>query len=199
MKFKIILTIFLFIFSILLIKSGTYYIQENDPLMKIIKVKQNKYYVKPIDAITTSHTIIPGLNGKKVNLNKSYQNMKRINEFKESLLVFDIIIPNKSIKNIYNKVIVSGNQNINKISIILENDSNYCLITNLEIKNICHNKHTIYVEKITNNYLNKIKEKVHNGIIFYLENINQNELNLIYKYLKNNNYEIVSISELIKE
>lgn len=199
MKSKIITTTLLFIFSILLINSGVYFIREQDNLMAKLKEKQDYYYRKPTDAIITNHVMIPGIKGRKINLEKSYQKMKMINEFKESLLVYDEISPNKSINNIYNKIIISGNQSINRISIITSLISNYCFTTKLEIDSNCYNKHTIFIEKISNNYLNQVKEKVHNGIIFYLEEISQNELNLINKYLKNNDYEIVSVDELIKE
>ena len=197
MKYKTIITILLFIFSFLLIKSGVYFIKDNDNLMKILKEKQNIYNIDPIDAIITEHVMIPGISGRKINLNKSYQKMKGINEFKESLLVFDEIKPNKTTNNIYDKVIISGNPSVNKISIITKNDDNYCFTTTLEIDNNCFNKYTIHVEKISSNHLTKVKEVVRNGIAFYLENIN--DLSIITKYLKNNNYEIVSIEELIKE
>lgn len=200
MKYKIIITIILFIFSFLLIKSGSYFIKDNDDLMKLLKEKQLIYNIEPVDAIITKHTMIPGINGRKINLTKSFQKMKGLNEFKESLLVFDEIKPHKTIDNIYDKVIISGNPNINKISIILENDDNYCFTTTLEINENCINKQTIHVEKITNNYLSKVKDLVRNGIIFFLEfKENNDELSLIYKYLKNNNYDVVSIDELINE
>ena len=199
MNRKITITIILFIFSFLLIKNGVWFIRENDSLMKILNEKQSIYNTLPIDAIITEHTMIPGINGKKINLKKSYNKMKGINEFKESLLVFDEIKSNKTINNIYDKVIISGNTTINKISIITKLDSKYCYTTTLEIDKKCNNKYTIHIEKITSNHLSNVKELVRNGIIFYLEAINKDKLKLIYKYLKNNNYEIVSIKELIKE
>ena len=168
--------------------------------MQTIKEKQSIYNIEPVDAIITEHTLIPGINGKKINLEKSYNNMKSINEFKESLLVFDEIKPNKTIDNIYDKVIISGNPNINKISIVLKNNDNYCFTTTLEIDKNCNNKQTIHVEKITNNHLSKVKDLVRNGIIFFLEfKENTDELSLIYKYLKNNNYNVISIDELIND
>lgn len=200
MKHKIIITFLLFIFSFLLIKSGSYFIKDNDHLMKLLKEKQSIYNTNPVDAIITKHTMIPGISGRKINLTKSYQKMKSINEFKESLLVFDEIKPNKTIDNIYDKVIISGNPNINKISIVLENNDNYCFTTTLEIDKNCNKKQTIHVEKITNNHLSKVKDLVRNGIIFFLEfKENNDELSLIYKYLKNNNYNVVSIDELIND
>ena len=166
--------------------------------MQTLKEKQSIYNIEPVDAIITEHVIIPGINGRKINLEKSYNNMKRINSFQESLLVFDEIKPSKTIDDIYDKVIVSGNQNINKVSIVLENDNKYCFTTKLEIDKSCSNKPTIYVEKITNNHLSKIKETIHNGIIYYLEFQNNSDLDIIIKYIKNNNYEIVKLPDLIK-
>ncbi len=198
MKYKIIITCLLFIFSILYVKNGVYFIRENDFLMKTIKKKQSDYYIKPINPIITEHTIIPGINGRKINLQKSYNNMKGINEFKESLLVFDKIKPNKTIKNIYDKIIVSGNAKTKHIYLITSLDNKYCYTEDLTIKKECiqNNKYTILIHKITNNYLNKVKDIISNGIIIYLENIKQDELELVIRYIKNNNYNIAELDEL---
>ena len=197
MKYKIIITVILFIFSVFYIKHSIYILKENDKLMKTIKEKQNEYNTLPVNTIITNNTIIPGINGKKVNIDKSYNNMKGLNEFRESLLVFDIIKP--SVSNIYNKVIVSGNQTINEISIITKLNNNYCYTEDLTIKKECiqNNKYTILIHKINNNYLTNVKNILRNGIIIYLDSINNDELNLVIKYIKNNNYEIVEINKLL--
>lgn len=197
MKYKIIITVILFIFSVFYIKHSIYILKENDKLMKTIKEKQNEYNTLPVNTIITNNTIIPGINGKKVNINKSYNNMKGLNEFRESLLVFDIIKP--SVSNIYNKVIVSGNQTINEISIITKLNNDYCYTEDLTIKKECiqNNKYTILIHKINNNYLTNVKSILRNGIIIYLDSINSDELNLVTKYIKNNNYEIVEINKLL--
>ena len=201
MKYKIIITIILFIFSYLLIKNGVWIIRENDPLMKLLKEKQSIYNAKPVDAIITKHIMIPGINGKKINLKKSYNNMKGINEFKESLLVFDEIKPNKAINNIYNRVIISGNPKLNQVSLLTKLDNNYCYTEDLTIKKECiqEKKYTILIYKVNSNYLTYIKKNLRNGIILFLDSINQNELNIVIKYIKNNNYKITKISALINE
>ena len=202
MKYKIIITIILFIFSFLLIKCGVFFIKENDSLMKTLKEKQNEYNKDFVDAIITEHTMIPGISGKKINLNKSYQKMKGINEFKKSLLVFDEIKPNKTISNVFDKVIISGNPKLNKISIITNLNDDYCYTENLSIEKECMDKkkHTLLIYKINNDYLTNIKQIIKNGILIYLslEN-NSSELKIIVKYLKNNNYKIVTPKELISE
>ena len=202
MKYKIILTIILFIFSFLYLENSIYIVRENDNLMKTLKEKQRLYNKEPVNAIITKNTMIPGINGRKINLDKSYNKMKSINSFHDSLLIFDIVKPNKSISNIYDKVIISGNPNINKISVLTKLDNSYCYTTALDIDKNCikENKQTIHIEKITSNYLMKVKELVKNGSIFFLDSKEENnELSITLKYLKNNNYEIVNISELIKE
>lgn len=202
MNKKIVLTIILFLFSFLYLKNAIYFTRENDKLMKTIKEKEDELNQKPVDAIITENTIIPGLRGKKINLEKTYQKMKAINTFQESLIVYDEVLPEKSINNTYDKVIVSGNLSNNKISIITELDNDYCYTEDLSINKECviNNKYTILVHKITNNHLTKVKELVKNGIIFYLKfSHDNNDLDLIKKYLKNNNYEIVSIKEIITE
>ena len=202
MNKKIVLTIILFLFSFLYLKNAIYFTRENDKLMKTIKEKEDELNQKPVDAIITENTMIPGLRGKKINLEKTYQKMKAINTFQESLIVYDEVLPEKSINNTYDKVIVSGNFRNNKISIITELDNDYCYTEDLSINKECviNNKYTILVHKITNNHLTKVKELVKNGIFFYLKfSHDNNDLDLIKKYLKNNNYEIVSIKEIITE
>lgn len=214
--------------------------------MNEIKAKETIYNVDSSDAIITEHTMIPGIKGKMIDLNLSYKKMKSINAFKESLLTYQEVLPQKSINNIYDKVIISGNKKYNNIGIIIninndflfnninqilltyniyvdiltnknynllntnykniitENNTLYtdfCLTYNLNINCSSNKKYTILGHLINNYYLSNTKSMVSNGIILvysFNEN-NYNELNVIIKYLKNNNYNIVTTNELIKE
>ena len=248
MKFKIFLTIILFIFSLFYLKSAIYFIQDNDKLMNKIKEKEKLYYQESIPAVITKNTMIPGINGKKVNLNKSYNKMKKINTFNESLLVFDEIQGEKSINENYDKVIISGNKKIKNVSIIIDISdnyllalvnqiinsnnvyidiltdekeninktniqniitnnytpyTNYCLTYNLTINKECilNHKYTILGRNISSPFLSNTKEILENGIIlvYHLNEKNYTELNLVIKYIKNNNYNIVTIDKLISE
>ena len=67
---------------------------------------------------------MPGLNGKSINNNKSYDNMKRFGKFNENLLIYDLVLPEVSIKNNYNKYIVGGNPRKNMVSLIFKVDEN---------------------------------------------------------------------------
>ena len=240
-----IFTIMLFLFSYLYSKEAVNFLRYNDPLMQEIKDKQKTYNTKPINAIITNHFIIPGINGKSINLKKNFQKMKKINNFNESLLVYDIIYPDISINKHYDKIILSGNKKYNKISIILDiqndvtlnkinsilkknsiyldllsNNSqnsnfknhlsltyhsniNYCLTYNSSIDKQCINnkKYTILGHFINNYFLSQTKNLLDNGIVLVYRFNNQNyyDLTIILNYILNNNYQIVTIDELIKE
>ena len=248
MNKKIIITIFLFLFSYYYTYKCIIFLKQNDLLMQEIISKQSTYNQEPINAIITKNTMIPGINGRKINIDKSYKKMKKINKFESSLLVYDLIKANISIHNHYDKIILSGNKTKNNVSIILNiNDEelfnainkilvsnnvyaniltntnyniantnyqnilsyqyysfiDYCLTNNLQININClnHKKYTVLGKSINNYFLTNTKNILSNGSII-LYNFNKNnyfELNVIIKYLKSNNYQLVSIDELIKE
>lgn len=118
-------TIFLFIFSIIYTKKAIIFLQNNDPLIKEIKNQENNYYLKPIDAIITKNYMIPGISGKTININESYKKMKKLNSFNKSLIVYEDILPNKTINNNYDKVILKGNPKLKHLSIIVNTNNNY--------------------------------------------------------------------------
>ena len=45
-------------------------VKEVDEIMSEIKLRQDKYKIEPQDALIEKNTIIPGLNGKQVNIEK---------------------------------------------------------------------------------------------------------------------------------
>lgn len=95
-------------------------ISEMDEIMINIKDISDKYYEEPKDAIIEDNTIIPGLNGKKINIKKSYEEMKKIGKINEKYLIFDEETPKISINNNKDKIIVSGNKYKNNISLIIK-------------------------------------------------------------------------------
>ena len=116
-KFKIVLTILLFAFSFYYTDKCVNFLKRKDPLMQEIIKKSKEYNTCPINAIITNNTIIPGISGLNINLDKSYEKMKKLGNFDEALLVYEEIEPSLSYKDYYNKIIVSNNQN-KKISLV---------------------------------------------------------------------------------
>lgn len=116
-KIKVIITLLLFIFSFYYTDKCVNLLKKNDPLMQTIIEKSKEYNINPINAIITNNTVIPGISGLNINLDKSYEKMKKIGNFDEALLVYEEIKPDMSYKNYYDKIIISNNQN-NKISLV---------------------------------------------------------------------------------
>lgn len=99
-------------------------VKEYDSIMIELKEKAPSYNKEGTDAIIKDDSIIPGISGKKVNINKSYSKMKRYGSFNENLIVYDKVSPNISIYDNFKYPIISGNSSKNMVSLLfLVNDS----------------------------------------------------------------------------
>ena len=94
-------------------------INEQDPIMIKINEVKDKYNIPSINATTTKDTIIPGINGQEVDVEKSYNNMREIGIFKSNLLIYKEISPEITLSENYDKYIISGNNKINNVSIVM--------------------------------------------------------------------------------
>lgn len=133
-------------------------LNEQDPIMIEILNKKDNYYVKPIDAIIKDNTIIPGIIGREVNINKTYNNMKNIGFFNEKSIVYDDVRPNISLSDNYNKYIIQGNKKSNSISMLfIIKEGKY--LDNLI--NISKNKNVTFNLFMTTDYLNNNISKLY--------------------------------------
>lgn len=107
-------------FSFIFTEKTAVTLRDNDSLMKVIKEQSEIYKIESENAKVEDNTIIPGLNGRNVNNNKSYDKMKRFGEFNENLLIYDLVMPQISLKNHYNKYIIGGNPRKNMVSLIFK-------------------------------------------------------------------------------
>lgn len=99
-------------------------IREEDKIMIELQSVQDIYKVEPINASIVSNTIIPGLNGRSINLEQSYKNMKGNGVFNNSLIVYDTIPPDISARLNKDKFIIMGNHNKQMVSFLFVLDSN---------------------------------------------------------------------------
>ena len=128
----------------------------SDSLLEEIKTKSTNYKIKPIESIITNDTIIPGINGRKINIKKSYNKMKEIGYFNEKLLEYNKIIVKNPLKQNKDKYIISGNKNKKEITLIFKVTKEInSIIKTLDKNNI---KATIFIDSA---YL----EKHHDYII----------------------------------
>lgn len=195
---KKILPLLIIIISFIYTKSLVSVVKNYDDIMIKIKQEKHKYYIKPIEAIIENDTIIPGIKGKEVDINKTYSKMKRYGKYEESLIVLkDIEVKNHIDKD---KYIISGNKNKNMVTLIFDKkvDNKYCYI---EKKEECSGYKIIPNIILKDNYYRDIKRYLRSGSIISLytsEKLNK-ELPLIIKYIHLKGYKIVDLNTLLEE
>ena len=96
-------------------------VKRNDPIMQTILENSESLKVDPVNAVVESDELITGLSGKQVNVDKSYQNMKKVNRYIESMIVYDEILPEIGIE--YDKYVIKGNEIKNQVSLVFKVDS----------------------------------------------------------------------------
>ena len=146
-------------------------VKRNDPVMKEILTISDSLKIEPINAIINDDEVISGLNGKKINIDKSYQNMKKLNIYKESMLVFDEILPEVSIN--YDKYVIKGNELKYEVALVFKVDS----IDNIKLINkVLTEKNTLATFFIDGNIvkdnMNLVLELAHDG--YEIENLGYN-------------------------
>ena len=124
---------------------------EQDDIMIKLKEVSDKYKKEPINATIINDTIIPGNTGRSINLDSSYQQMKKIGYYEESLITYETTYPEISIYNNYTKYIINGNPSNKDVSLIyiINNDK-----TLDNILSIINNKKTTITFFIDSTYLN---------------------------------------------
>lgn len=103
-------------------------VKRNDPIMQTILSNQEKYKLESVNAKVENDTIIPGMNGVSIDIDKSYNRMKKMNGYYESLLMFSEVIPDESILEQYDKFVIRGNPNRSDVSLLVKVNN----ITNLK-------------------------------------------------------------------
>jgi hypothetical protein len=194
--FSYIGLIALAISSFILTEKTTIVIKETDEIMIQIKENKQKYEQAPIQAEETEKTITPGLNGRKVNIKKTYQEMKKIGIYNEQYYIYDQIKPNKSIKNKYDKYIENGNKQKKMISILIKTDNEE------QIKKIMNmtEQERIKVTFLIDNKKTKTnkpftQEQLKNNRIIYLNNLKKNK----YCYTEKENEQLLSKCTKLKK
>lgn len=154
------------------------YINKNSKLMKEIESVKDEYFVKEVNAYINEDTIIPGMSGKKVNVNKSYENMKEYNTFIVNYLVYDNIIPILKLEDNMDKYIVGGNKNKKEVSIIyIVNNDNVNKVNNINGITLFVNHNILTIDNINKLKNNEIYTYGNNGI--YSDSILVNDNSLI--------------------
>lgn len=93
--------------------------KHNDVLMDQIKAYSKSHTVAPINArIDPVWKAIPGYNGKTVNVNASFNNMKEANKFDPTKIVYKEISPQVHLSDLSFQPVYRGNPNKPMVSLI---------------------------------------------------------------------------------
>lgn len=115
------------ILSCLLIAFSFYYtnkvagiVRGKDTIMQSIKEEKANYEKKAINANVSGDNIIPGKNGKKVNIEASFQKMSQYGKYNDSLYVFDEVEPEVSINTYFDKYVESGREDSKDVALVFD-------------------------------------------------------------------------------
>ncbi len=146
----------------------------SDTLLNEIKSKKDGYKENAIEPLIKDNTITPGVNGREVDVNKSYEEMSKIGYFDDKLLVYKTLPVEETLDKNKDKYVISLNNSKMDIALIFKthkNDDITPIIKQLDKRNI---KGTFFIDS---NYL----EKHHNQIIelirkeYTIGNLSNNE------------------------
>ncbi len=158
--FQIIGIITLTIGSFIYTEKVTIASKESDTLLTEIKSKKDGYKENAIEPIIKDGTIIPGLNGVEVDVNKSYNEMKKVGYFEDKLLVYKTLKVENPLDKNKDKYIISGNNSKKNITLIFKTKTKNLeqIINTLNKKQI---KSTFFIEST---YLEKNQKQIINLI-----------------------------------
>ena len=163
--FQILGIISIICFSFFCTEKAVMVIREQDSIMQEIISLKDKYNIEPIEAsLIDKYYVIPGYNGIKIDIEKSYNSMKRLNKFNDTLLVYEEYKPKLSINNIYDRYIIQGNKVKNMVALIFKVDENDDITTLLELLDKNDTKVTFFIDgRWLNDNIDKVKEIIKQG------------------------------------
>lgn len=123
---QIILTLVLLCFSFYYTKFVSNIFIDNSVIMKKIKLNKKNYEYDPVPATVYEDFIIPGVSGRVVDVDKSYNKMIKYGSYNDKLLVFKKVYDKKTINNNYLKYINqarSGKSSVSFIYTVVDDDN----------------------------------------------------------------------------
>ncbi len=100
------------------------FVRSKDPLMEEIKSLKTIYEEQSINAKIVDNKLIPGINGKVINEETTFEKMKQYGEFNETLIVYKEEEPEKTMNEYYDYFIERGNSVKNMVSLVFEVNNN---------------------------------------------------------------------------
>ena len=141
-------------------------VKELDDIMIKIKEEQSIYKVEAINASIIENSIIPGISGREINVDKSYQRMRRLGKYNANLLEYKKTKAKISLKDNKDKYIISANKSQKMVSLLFLVDSHNDISNILKILNSNETKANFFVNSdwfsSNNDKVIKLIEENHN-------------------------------------
>lgn len=144
--FEIIGFISLVLFSFFYTDKIKSVIKDNDDLLKTIKGID--FRIEPIDAVINDQSIIPGLSGREIDVDLSYQKMKKVGYFNDNLLVYKSIKPNISVFDNKDRYIEKGNPSKRMVGLVFKIKENTNIDDIISILNAKEIKATFFIDEV---------------------------------------------------
>ena len=135
----------------------------SDELLIEIKSKKDGYKENAIEPIIKENTIIPGINGKEVDVDQSYQAMSKIGYFDDKLLVYKPLTVENSLDKNKDKYVISGNNTKMSVALVFKTENNDDITKIVNLLNQKKAKASFFIDS-------KYLEKHHNQIIKLIQN-----------------------------
>lgn len=129
--------------------------KNSDSLLLEIREKSDNYKILPSEPIINENTIIPGVNGVEVDIDKSYKQMREVGYFDENLLVYKTIEIEYPLNKNLDKFIISANEDKKAVALIFKISNNDNIDKIIKVLNKKDVKGSFFVTSI---YLEKNSE-----------------------------------------
>lgn len=94
-------------------------VKDIDEIMIRIKEISSIKKMAPIQAKIVENTIIPGMNGFEVDIDKSYRKMRYAGKYNDNLLEYKTLYVDNLLSNNKDKIIISGNKQKMQVALVL--------------------------------------------------------------------------------
>lgn len=154
-------------FSFFLTEQTTLIMKDNDSIMESVKANMKDLERASLNAKINNDEIIPGISGKIVDIEKSYEVMKKVGNYSDSLIVYKSVTPSLSLKGNYDKYVVNGNLSKKQISLIFKIEDNEDVLSIINLLNKNKMKANFFItEKWASNNIDSIKNISDSGYVF---------------------------------
>ena len=184
-------------FSFLVTDETITVVKESDKLMIEIKDKASSYFVPGVDGKITDKYIKLGYDGLEIDILKSYEQMKKIGYFNETMLVYKNIKHNNSLSENKDKIVNANYKN--EVALLIKNPDNIDKISNVFKSHNLNVNFLISKDYYLNNFESIIETLENGNNIVILDEYNFFKKELDYDFFCHSTQEKCSGKILIEE